>query len=98
MKFYSLSQKTTSKVCRELEKGQGRPEFVACTAFTVTCSSLQRPAFSVFLFICMLLFELYYSVEDSALQFFTTNIMPYSLSQPSPEQITMVCKYKQNTR
>lgn len=75
-----------------------RPEFVVCIAFSVTCSSLQRPAFPVFLFICMLLFELYYSVEDSALQFSSTNIMSYSLCQASPEQIMRVCKYKQNTK
>lgn len=46
----------------------------------------------------MLLFELYYSVEDCALQFSSSNIMPYILFQASPEQITRVYKYKQNTK
>lgn len=46
----------------------------------------------------MLLFELYYSVEVSALQFSSTDIIPYSLFQASPEQIARVCKYKQKTK
>lgn len=47
--FHCLSKRTSLKVCRELGKGQARPEFVVCIAFRVTCSSLPRPAFPVFL-------------------------------------------------
>lgn len=68
-----------------------RPEFVACIAFSLTCSNLQRPASPVFISICILLFELYYSVESSTLQFSSTDIMPYSLFQATPEEIIRVC-------
>lgn len=93
-----LSQRPLFKVFIELRKVQVKPEFVVCVAFSITRSTLQRPDFPLFIFICMLLLELYYSVEVSAFQFSSTNIMPRSLSQASTEEIARVCKYKQKTK
>lgn len=98
MQGFSLSQKPPLKVFVELGKGQVKLEFVVCLAFSITFSTLQRPGFPFFIFICMLLFEMYYSVEVSAFSFSSTNIMPHSLSQASPEQIERVWKYKQKTK
>lgn len=63
--FSLLSQKPPLDVFIGLGKGKVKPEFVVCIAFSITCSTLQRPGFPLFIFICILLFELYYSVEVS---------------------------------
>lgn len=92
MQFYSLF--ITKDFLEGVQgAGKGSSETWICGMHSIQCNLLKssKTSFPVFLFICMLLFELYYSVEGSALQFSSTNIMPYSLSQASPEQITRVC-------
>lgn len=50
MQFYSLViTKDFLEGVQGAGKGQVRPEFVICVAFSVTCASLQRPASPVFL-------------------------------------------------
>lgn len=97
IQFYSLF--ITKDLLEDMQgAGRGSGETWICSMHSTVCSSLRGPAFPVFLFICMLLFGLYYSVGDSALQFSSTHIMPYGLSRASPEQITRICKYRQNTK
>lgn len=64
--FSLLAQKPPLNMFIGLGKGQVQPEFVVCIAFSITCSTLQRSGFPLLIFICMLLFELYYSVEVRA--------------------------------
>lgn len=96
--FSLIVTKTSLQGGHRAGRVQVKPDFVVCIAFSISCWTLQRADFPLFILICMLLFELHYSVEVSAFQFFSTNIMPHSLSQASPEQIAKVCKYKQKTK